>query len=64
MPRRNTLTLIVILILFAFSLWAILPIEGERLGREGMRLGLDLQGGIHMVYKADLSQVEPGYSSD
>jgi len=29
-------------------------------GREQMRLGLDLQGGIHMVYKADLSQIEPG----
>jgi len=25
-----------------------------------MRLGLDLQGGILMVYKADLSEVEPG----
>jgi len=25
-----------------------------------MRLGLDLQGGLHMVYKADLSNVEPG----
>jgi len=24
-----------------------------------MRLGLDLQGGLHMVYKADLSNVEP-----
>ena len=23
-------------------------------------MGLDLQGGIHMVYKADLSSVEPG----
>jgi preprotein translocase subunit SecD len=26
-------------------------------GREEMRLGLDLKGGIHMVYQADLSQV-------
>ena len=25
-----------------------------------MRLGLDLQGGLHIVYKADLSNVEPG----
>jgi len=33
-------------------------------GREQMRLGLDLQGGIHMVYRADLSQVEPGEEAD
>ena len=57
MPRRNTLILITILMLFAFAVSAIIyPL----FGREKIRLGLDLQGGIHMVYKADLSQVEPG----
>lgn len=64
MARRNTLALIIILALFAFALWAILPIEGERFGRQGIRLGLDLQGGIHMVYKADLSSVEPGKETE
>ncbi|MDI6815383.1 MAG: protein translocase subunit SecD, partial [Dehalococcoidales bacterium] len=40
------------------------PVEGERFGRQGIRLGLDLQGGIHMVYKADLSSVEPGKETE
>ena len=49
--------LIIILMLFAFAVSALIyPL----FGREAIRLGLDLQGGIHMVYKADLSQVEPG----
>ena len=57
MARRNMLTLIVIVVLFAFAVCALIyPV----FGREEMRLGLDLQGGIHMVYKADLSQIEPG----
>ena len=57
MPRRNTLIFIIILMLFAFAISALVyPL----FGREEIRLGLDLQGGIHMVYKADLSQVEPG----
>jgi len=33
-------------------------------GREEMRLGLDLQGGVHMVYQADFSEVEPGAESE
>ena len=57
MPRRNTVTLMIILALFAF---AISTIVYPLFGREAMRLGLDLQGGIHMVYRADLSNVEPG----
>jgi len=35
-------------------------VHGERLGRAGLRLGLDLQGGLHLLYQADLSSVEPG----
>ena len=54
----------IILALFAFALWAILPLESERFGRQGIRLGLDLQGGIHLVYKADLSQIEPDEQAD
>jgi preprotein translocase subunit SecD len=43
--------------LFAFAIVALIyPLWG----REGMRLGLDLRGGIHMVYQADFSTVEPG----
>jgi preprotein translocase subunit SecD len=61
MTRGNTLVFIIILLLFAFAVCAIIyPL----FGREEMRLGLDLQGGIHMVYKADLSEVEPGERAD
>ncbi len=57
MPRRNTLNIIIILALFVFAICALIyPL----FGRKEMRLGLDLQGGIHVVYKADLSQVEAG----
>ncbi len=61
MPRRNTVALIVILALFAFAISALVF---SLFGREAMRLGLDLQGGIHMVYQADLSNVEPGEESN
>jgi len=57
MARKNTLVFIIVLALFAFAVCSLIyPL----FGREEMRLGLDLQGGIHMVYEADLSQVEPG----
>jgi preprotein translocase subunit SecD len=57
MVRKNTLVLMVILALFAFAVSALIfPL----FDREGMRLGLDLKGGIHMVYQADFSTVEPG----
>jgi preprotein translocase subunit SecD len=57
MARRNAIVFFIILAIFAFAVCAIVyPL----FGREEMRLGLDLQGGIHMVYQADLSGVEPG----
>ena len=56
MLRKNTLVLICIAGLFVFAIVSLLyPL----FGREAMRLGLDLQGGIHVVYQADLSAVEP-----
>ncbi|MBA7524004.1 Protein translocase subunit SecD [subsurface metagenome] len=64
MPRRNTLIFIIVLIVFALALSIVLPINEGALGKKGIRLGLDLQGGIHMVYKADLSSVEPGDEDD
>ena len=60
MTRKNSLYLMVILALFTFALWVILPPDSERFGREGMQYGLDLQGGVRLVYQADLSSVEPG----
>jgi protein-export membrane protein SecD len=56
MPRRNTITFLIILAIFIFTLWVLLPIQGERLGRKGLRLGLDLFGGVHLVYQAQFSE--------
>ncbi|MDP6576273.1 MAG: protein translocase subunit SecD [Dehalococcoidales bacterium] len=59
--RKNTLVLIIILAVFSFAVSAlILPL----FDRQEMRLGLDLQGGIHMVYQADFSAVEPGKETE
>jgi len=53
MIRRNTLVLIMVLALFVFAICALIyPI----FGRQGMRLGLDLVGGVHLVYQAQFSE--------
>ena len=64
MSRKNLLILAPVLALFSICLWVLLPLESERFGREGIRLGLDLKGGIHMVYQADLSGIEPGKEAE
>lgn len=64
MKKGNIYTLVFILVLFIFALWAIVPLEGERFGRQGLSLGLDLKGGSHLVYKADLSQKDPSQTDD
>ncbi len=56
MARRNTITLFIILVIFAFTLWALLPVDAERLGKKGMHLGLDLVGGVHLVYEVQFSE--------
>ncbi|MFQ5997445.1 MAG: protein translocase subunit SecD, partial [Dehalococcoidales bacterium] len=61
MTTRNTIVLLSILALFAFAIIALL---NPLWGREAMRLGLDLRGGIHMVYLADFSEVEPGTEAE
>ena len=64
MPRKNTLGLIAILLIFYYSLLIVLPMDKGLLGGRGVLLGLDLQGGTHIVYQADLSQVEPGKEAE
>ena len=59
MPRKNIRAIIVILLLFVLALLVVLPIDEGLLGKKGVLLGLDLQGGIHLVYKADLSEIAP-----
>ncbi len=60
MIRRNTRVFIAVLIIFTLAALVVLPIEEGTLFKRGLRLGLDLQGGIHIVYQADLSSVAPG----
>lgn len=52
--RRNPLVLTILVLVFAF---AVISLIYPVLGRQGMQLGLDLKGGIHLVYQADLSGV-------
>jgi SecD/SecF fusion protein len=56
---QKTYLLIFILVLFVFGLWVILPLDSEKLGRKGFQLGLDLKGGSHLVYEADLTKKDP-----
>ena len=60
MRSTNVYLLIFILVLFGFALWSVVPLDRNVLGREGLRLGLDLAGGSYLVYQADVSDVEPG----
>jgi len=64
MTRKKGLPFIIISILFLLAALVVLPINKGIVGKRGIRLGLDLQGGTHMVYKADLSTVEPGTEAE
>jgi preprotein translocase subunit SecD len=64
MTRKNLLVLAFILTLFLLAILVVLPTNKGILGKKGILLGLDLQGGIHLVYKADLSSVEPGMEAE
>jgi len=55
--RRHLFGLITILILFILSALVVLPMGKGILGDRPIQLGLDLQGGLHLVYQADLSGV-------
>ena len=58
--KRNTWVFIFTLIILVLAALVVLPVEEGILGKRDIRLGLDLQGGTHIVYRADLSAVEPG----
>jgi len=62
MSGRNTLIFMVVLTIFVLALFVVFPVEKGALGGRGIRLGLDLQGGTRIVYKADLTSLglEPG----
>lgn len=54
MTKGNVTVLVILLAIFAFAVCALIY---PFFGREELRMGLDLQGGLHMVYQADLSGV-------
>ncbi len=58
MKRRNSLVFLVILVIAVLTALVVLPIDNGILWGKGLRYGLDLQGGIHIIYQADLSSVE------
>lgn len=61
--KKDSYFLIFILILIGLSLWTILPTNSVRLGRNGFQLGLDLKGGTHLVYQADMSDKDPSQTN-
>jgi protein-export membrane protein SecD len=56
MMRNNKIILLIIIAIFCFTLWVLLPTDSNRFGRKGMQLGLDLVGGVHLVYQAQFSE--------
>ncbi len=64
MKTSDVLLLLFIAVLVGFSVWAIVPLEGDRFGRQGLTLGLDLKGGAYLVYEADLSKKDPSQTVD
>jgi len=64
MPRRNTQIFLIVLVIAILAALVVLPINKGVLGGKDVRLGLDLQGGVHIVYQADISSIEPGGRSE
>jgi preprotein translocase subunit SecD len=55
MTKGNAVVVLILLVIFAFAVCALVyPL----FDREEMRMGLDLQGGLHIVYQADLSEID------
>ncbi len=58
MARRNGIIFIIILVIFALTVWAVLPNSklSESLGKKGLHLGLDFAGGVQVAYRAQFSE--------
>jgi preprotein translocase subunit SecD len=64
MLRRNSWVFVIVLVIFALALAVVFPIEKGALFGKNIQFGLDLQGGMHIVYLADLSGLEPDQHAD
>ncbi|MFA5628724.1 MAG: protein translocase subunit SecD [Dehalococcoidales bacterium] len=54
----------VLLVIFLLAAFVVFPLDNGVLGKRGVSLGRDLQGGTYLVFKADLSSVEAGTESE
>ncbi|MGD0355086.1 MAG: protein translocase subunit SecD [Dehalococcoidia bacterium] len=63
MKTTNIWLLVFILAIFIFGLWTVIPLDSDRFGRQGLTLGLDLNGGSYLVYQADLSKKDPSQTN-
>ncbi len=64
MTRRNRLPFIIVIVIFVLAILVVVPLGQGVLVKKGIRLGLDLQGGTHLVYQADFSSLEPGTEAE
>ena len=56
--RRNNIIFLIILVLFIIAAVIVFPLstkDGGLLGNRPVKLGVDLNGGTSIIYKADLS---------
>jgi preprotein translocase subunit SecD len=55
--RKNTWVFMIIVVIFAIAAAIVFPMDSGAIGSKPVQLGLDLKGGVHLVYEADLSKV-------
>ena len=61
MARREGWVFLIILIILAFCVWVLVPIDSDRFGRKGIQYGIDLGGGVRLVYQVD---IPPGTTNE
>ena len=66
MTKNKSLYIVlsILLAIFLLASFVVFPLDKGILGDRGVLLGRDLQGGTYLVYKADLSSVDPGTESE
>jgi preprotein translocase subunit SecD len=55
--RRNTIIFLIMVVVFIFAAAIVFPMDNGMLFNRPVKLGLDLKGGVHIVYQADLSKI-------
>ncbi len=65
MRTRDKITLAIVAILMTLALMTLFwPAFGESIDREEIKLGLDLEGGAHLVYEADFDKLPEGQDAE